>query len=208
MNSSIFLASDSTCQTYTKEQAPQAGWGQFLPEYLPEYTICNHAIGGRSSRTFIEEGRLKDIEKEIQKGDYLLIQMGHNDATIQKPERYTDPYTDYKQYLKQYIEVARSHYATPVLITPVARLHYVLGEFLIDFNDYCNAMKEVAEEEECILLDLMSLSIAHLTDVGLDQATTYYMVDVNGTDYTHFTEQGANQIAAIIAKQLHLIVTA
>ncbi|UOQ86400.1 rhamnogalacturonan acetylesterase [Gracilibacillus salinarum] len=207
MKSSIFLASDSTCQTYPKEQVPQAGWGQFLAAYIPGYTIRNHAIGGRSSRTFIEEGRLKDIEKELQKGDYLLIQMGHNDATKEKPERYTDPYTDYKHYLKQYIEAARSHDATPVLITPVARLHYVSGEFLIDFNDYCNAMKEVAEEEECLLLDLMSLSIAHLTEVGFNQATTYYMLDVNGTDHTHFTEKGANQIAVIIAEQLQMIVT-
>ncbi|MGP4042027.1 rhamnogalacturonan acetylesterase [Gracilibacillus sp. D59] len=207
MKARFFLASDSTCQSYTDKDAPQAGWGQFLPEYLNGYSVINHAIGGRSSKTFIEEGRLKEIDLEITEGDYLLIQLGHNDSTKEKPERYTEPYKEYKEYLKQFIEVARSNKATPILITPVARLHYVAEEFLADFGDYCNAMKEVAEEEGCLIIDLMTLSIHHLIDIGIDEARTYYMVDVNGTDHTHFTEKGANQIAMIIAKQLQSIIT-
>ncbi|QGH35452.1 rhamnogalacturonan acetylesterase [Gracilibacillus salitolerans] len=207
MKARLFIASDSTCQTYQEKDAPQAGWGQFLPEYLNEYAVFNHAIGGRSSRTFIEEGRLKEIEKNITAGDYLLVQMGHNDATKEKPERYTEPYKDYKEFLKQFIVVARSNKATPILITPVARLHYVSGEFLPDFGDYCNAVKEVAEEEGCPLIDLMTLSIHHLTEIGFDEARTFYMVDVNGTDHTHFTEKGANKIASIIATQLQSIIT-
>ncbi|SFM43073.1 Lysophospholipase L1 [Gracilibacillus orientalis] len=206
MKARLFLASDSTCQTYQEKDAPQAGWGQFLPNYLKEYSVFNHAIGGRSSRTFIEEGRLKEIEKNITEGDYLLVQMGHNDATKEKPERYTEAYIDYKEYLKQYIEVARVNKAIPILITPVARLHFVSGEFLVDFGDYCNAMKEVAEEAGCPLIDLMTLSIHHLTEIGFDEAKTLYMVDVNGTDHTHFTAKGADQIAIIVAKQLQSII--
>lgn len=202
----LFLASDSTCQSYDKEDAPQAGWGQFLHIHLNNCTVYNHAIGGRSSKTFINEGRLALMEKELKEGDYLLIQMGHNDATKEKPERYTEPYKDYKQYVKQYITTARKHRAIPILITPVARLHHVSGEFLADFGDYCNAMKEVGEEECCPVIDLMKLSIDHLAKVGIEEATTYYMVDVNGTDYTHFTEKGANQIAIIIAEQVQLMI--
>ncbi|MDX8047442.1 rhamnogalacturonan acetylesterase [Gracilibacillus sp. S3-1-1] len=202
----LFLASDSTCQHYEKDQAPQAGWGQFLGNYLDDCEVYNHAIGGRSSRTFIEEGRLIEIEKELQEGDYLLIQMGHNDSTKEKPERYTEAYQDYKGYLKQYLAVARANQATPILLTPVARLHYVSGEFLADFGDYCNAMKEVGEEEDCIVIDLMRHSIAHLTAVGIDEATNYYMISANVDDYTHFTEKGANEIAKIIARELQLIL--
>ncbi|KAB8139315.1 rhamnogalacturonan acetylesterase [Gracilibacillus oryzae] len=202
MMTTLFLASDSTCQSYEEKDAPQAGWGQFLQEYLPAYQISNHAIGGRSSRTFIEEGRLSVIEKTMKEGDFLLIQMGHNDSTKDKPERYTEPYRDYKQYLKQYIHTARKNHAAPVLITPVARLHYVSGEFLADFGDYCNAMKEVGEEEQCPVIDLMQHSINHLKNAGFEEAKTYYMVDVNGTDHTHFTEKGASQIAKILANHI------
>ncbi|WP_163581839.1 rhamnogalacturonan acetylesterase [Gracilibacillus saliphilus] len=206
MKARLFLASDSTCQSYQEKDAPQAGWGQYLSDYLNGYTVFNHAIGGRSTRTFIEEGRLEVIDKAIIEGDYLLVQMGHNDATKEKPERYTEPYKDYKEFLKKYIEVAKTNKAIPILITPVARFHYVSGEFLADFGDYCNAMKEVAEQEECSLIDLMSLSIKQLREVGFNEAKTYYMVDVNGTDHTHFTVKGANQIAKIIADQLQMIL--
>ncbi|WP_163539301.1 rhamnogalacturonan acetylesterase [Gracilibacillus sp. YIM 98692] len=198
----IYLASDSTCQTYDKNEAPQAGWGQFLQGYLNQIEICNHAIGGRSSKTFIEEGRLQAILDDIRSGDYLVIQMGHNDSTKERPQRYTEPYQDYKKYLKQYIQGAREKKAIPILITPVTRLHYVNGEFLKDFGDYCNAMKEVANEEAVELIDLMYWSNAHLQTIGYKQAKQYFMLDVNGEDCTHYTETGADQIARIVA--LHL----
>lgn len=204
--SRIFLASDSTCQTYPPESAPRAGWGQYLAYYLPNYEIHNYAIGGRSSKTFIKEGLLETIKKGLLANDYLLIQMGHNDSTKEKHERYTEPYRDYKTYLKQYVDTARGKNATPVLITPVARLHYVLQEFLIDFNDYCNAMKEVVEEEQVAIIDLMKHSIRLYETVGYDEVFTYYMAAYNGRDYTHFTEKGANEIARIVAEQFLTVI--
>ena len=88
---------------------PQAGWGQFLADYLTdEVTIQNHAVGGRSSKSFITEGRLDKIIDEITATDYLFIQMGHNDSTRDRPERCTEPYEDYKIYLQQYIDEARA----------------------------------------------------------------------------------------------------
>ncbi|WP_058308039.1 rhamnogalacturonan acetylesterase [Gracilibacillus massiliensis] len=204
MNKSrIYLASDSTCQTYTKADYPQAGWGQFLPLYITDFNIENHAIGGRSSKTFIEEGRLAQILEEISENDYLIIQMGHNDSTKERPARYTEPYNDYKKYLKQYIQGAQEKLAIPILVTPVTRLHYVNGEFLKDFGDYCNAIKEVAEEEDVLLIDLMTLSNRHLQSIGYDKAKEYYMCAINGEDCTHFTTKGADQMAKLIALQLH-----
>ncbi|MFD2657066.1 rhamnogalacturonan acetylesterase [Gracilibacillus thailandensis] len=203
---SIYLASDSTCQTYQKQDYPQAGWGQFLGLYLKGYNIYNHAIGGRSSKTFIEEGRLDEILVGIREKDYLFIQMGHNDSTKEKPTRYTEPYQEYKDFLRQYIEGARAKQAVPLLLTPVTRLHYVKGEFLQDFGDYCNAMKEVAAEEDVALIDLMKLSNAHLQSIGYQAAKTYFMVAHNGEDHTHFTEKGADQIAKIIALQFEALL--
>ncbi|RSL35230.1 rhamnogalacturonan acetylesterase [Salibacterium salarium] len=199
----IYLAGDSTVQTYGTSEEPQAGWGQYLDRYVDEaVSISNHAIGGRSSKTFITEGRLEAISSEMNETDYLLIQMGHNDSTKNKPERYTDPYTDYKQYVRQYIEQARRRKATPILITPVGRLHYVRKEFLADFGDYCNAMKEVAEEEKVELIDLMAKSIAYYSSIGYEKTAELFMISMNGTDCTHFTEKGAYMIAQLVAKEM------
>ncbi|MCR2805647.1 rhamnogalacturonan acetylesterase [Paenibacillus soyae] len=200
---SVFLAGDSTVQTYEPEHAPQAGWGQFIAEYFPdEVRFVNRAIGGRSSKTFVGEGRLNAILEEMREGDYLFVQMGHNDSTKSRPERYTDPYTDYRSYLKLYIEGARGRGAIPVLITPVGRLHAENGVFLNDFPDYCHAMKQLAAEEEVFLIDLMSRSLDEYASVGVEEARSYFMVSVNGTDHTHFTETGAERIARLVAEEV------
>ncbi|XEC95818.1 rhamnogalacturonan acetylesterase [Paenibacillus tarimensis] len=198
----IYLAGDSTVQTYKEEAAPQAGWGQFIPRYFSDkVTFINRAIGGRSSRTFVEEGRLERILDDIQPHDYLFVQMGHNDSSKNKPERYTDPYTDYKRYLKMYIEGARRRQAVPLLITPVARLHYSEnGEFMNDFPEYCDAMKQVAAEEDTALIDLMDRSLQYYNAIGFDEARTFFMVSVNGTDHTHFTAKGADAVARIVSQ--------
>src|SRR5690606_40549427 len=83
----------------------------------------------RFSRDWSSDVCSSDLMKDKMKsGDYLLVQMGHNDSTKEKPERFTEPYLDYKQYLKQYIDIARNRQAIPILITPVARMHYVRSE--------------------------------------------------------------------------------
>lgn len=200
---SAYLASDSTVQDYGPEDAPQAGWGMYIGDYFTgDVRFFNHAIGGRSSRTFVEEGRLDAILKEIQAGDFLFIQMGHNDSTESKPERYTEPYTTYKLYLKKYVDGARKKKAMPILITPAARLHYEDGTYLNDFPDYCKAMKQVADEEGVLLIDLMARSLEHLAAVGYDEAFTYFMVSSNDTDYTHFTEKGANAMASVLSREV------
>lgn len=199
----VFLAGDSTVQTYAPAAAPQAGWGQFIGDHLaPGVEVVNRAIGGRSSKTFVEEGRLAAILAEIGPGDALLTQMGHNDSTASRPERYTDPATSYSDHLRMYVAGAREHGATPVLITPVGRLHFSDGAFLNDFRPYCEAMQAVAAEEGTALLDLMERSLAHYAAVGHDEARSYFMVSVNGTDHTHFTEKGARAIARLVAEGL------
>ena len=196
----VYLAGDSTVQTYAPAAAPQAGWGQFIAEcFSPEVRVVNRAIGGRSSKTFVEEGRLEAILSEIAPGDHLLTQMGHNDSTQSRPERYTEPDTTYKHYLRMYVAGARGRGALPVLITPVGRLHFQDSAFLDDFPLYCRAMREVAAEQGVPLLDLMGRSLQHYTSAGLEEVRTYFMVSVNGTDHTHFTERGARQIARLVA---------
>ncbi|CAG7627410.1 rhamnogalacturonan acetylesterase [Paenibacillus allorhizosphaerae] len=197
----LYIAGDSTVQTYGADRAPQAGWGQFIAEYFTDdLRFVNRAIGGRSSRTFIEEGRLEAILNEIKENDYLLVQMGHNDSTVSKPERYTEPYGAYKQYLKMYIEGARLRKSNPILFTPVGRLHYEDGAFINDFPDYCHAMKQVAGELEVPIVDLMARSLEQYTQLGYERATRLFMISSNGTDCTHITEEGAKCIANLVSQ--------
>ncbi len=197
----VYLAGDSTVATYPEERAPQAGWGQCIGSFFDDgVEFENHARGGRSSKTFITEGLLDTILAKIGPGDYLFVQMGHNDSSVNRPERYTEPDTTYREYLRQYIAGARVRGAKPLLLTPMARLHYKDGQFLDDFRAYCEAMRTVAGQDGVPLVDLMARSLAHYGAVGYDEVFTYYMASVLGTDFTHFTQRGATAIARLVAE--------
>ena len=206
----IFLAGDSTVQTYDESYVPQCGWGQVISRYFTEdVTFVNKSIGGRSSRSFFNEGRLDVILDEIGSGDYLFIQFGHNDATIQRPERYVDG-VGFKMYLEKYIDGAMEKNATPVLITPMGR--YSLdsdNKFITDFKIYVQAMKEVALDKSVALIDLCTKSLDLFNEVGLEGTKKFFMMlppDVYPKfkegldDHTHFQEKGAIELAKLVAE--------
>lgn len=196
----VYVAGDSTVQTYSTSFAPQAGWGQYIQNYFTSDVLFdNRAIGARSSKSFIVEGRLDAILSVIRANDYLLVQFGHNDAST-IAERHTDPYTTYKDYLRQYITGARNKGAIPIVITPVARLNYSNGIFKNDFPDYVTAMKQVAAETNTPCIDMMNNCITYYTSIGYNAVYPYYLVSYNGTDYTHFTQNGADRIAGMVAQ--------
>jgi len=199
----VYIVGDSTVQTYDKSCSPQAGWGQFISDYFAENVgFINHAMAGRSSKSFINEGRLDSILKVIGQDDYLFIQMGHNDAALDKSERYTEANSEYKKYLKIYIDAARKHGAIPILITPVATLKYKDECFVNEFPEYCTAMKQLSISENVQCIDLMAKSLEYFGGVGYNETYTMFMASTNGTDYAHFTEKGANIIARIISKEI------
>ncbi|MFG3340264.1 RICIN domain-containing protein [Glycomyces sp. NPDC048151] len=207
----IFIASDSTAQTYNSGYYPQMGWGQNLAGYFDaDTTVANHAIGGRSSRSFINEGRLTTILNAIRPGDYLFVQFGHNDATVSRPERYTSP-ADYKMYLRDhYMAGATARGATPVLLTPVSRRDYdSSGSFRVSFPDYVNKVYELVDETGVAMIDLSARSRTYLNGIGpeaakrvfLHLAAGQYPAFPNGVaDNTHFQEYGASQMARIVSE--------
>ncbi|MGF7034033.1 lysophospholipase L1-like esterase [Paenibacillus mucilaginosus] len=205
-----YLAGDSTVQTYNSRFYPQAGWGQKIGDYFTDGVIfANRAIGGRSSRSFVNDGRLDTILNEIRPGDYLFVQFGHNDASS-NPERYAAPYTTYKEYLKMYLDGAKQRGATPVLVTPVGRRSWdANGLFKNDFPDHYAAMKQVAEEQNVQLLDLNARSIAFYNTVGIEETKALFLWLEPGVypnfpngvqDNTHFKEEGAVQIARLVTE--------
>ncbi|HET6857372.1 MAG TPA: rhamnogalacturonan acetylesterase [Streptomyces sp.] len=211
VTATVYVAGDSTAQTYRSGYAPQAGWGQTLPGFFtPNVTIANHAIGGRSSRSFIEQGRLAAIHRVIRPGDYLLVQFGHNDASTGNPERYTSP-ADYKEYLRNdYIRATRARGATPIVVTPVSRRSYnaSTGQFNVSFPAYVNAAKAVAAEERAPLVDLSELSRVFLTRLGAEASKGIFLWLNPGQspnfpngiqDNTHFQLKGATEMSRLVA---------
>jgi lysophospholipase L1-like esterase len=211
----IYIASDSTVQTYSPEHYPQAGWGQMLRCALkPGIALSNQAMAGRSTKTFIEEGRLDRIAQEIKRGDTLLIQFGHNDADHRKG-RYADPQSAYRDNLIKMIQVARSVGAQPVLITPVIRRHFVNGRVRADFAPWSQEVRALAAEERVPLIDLEALSGAWIQKLGEAGSKPYYLhytaedhtvgFPKGIDDDTHFSEIGARAIAKIVASRLRVM---
>lgn len=206
----VYIAGDSTVSNYRASMAPQQGWGARIPDYFTTgVTFSNRAIGGRSSKSFVVDGRLDSILSVIQPGDFLLVQFGHNDASS-VPERHTDPFTTFKQYLRLYIDGAISRGATPVLITPMGRRSFDnTGRFKNDFPDYCTAMKQLAVEKNVKLIDLNTKSIAYYNSIGAEPSKNVFLWVTAGQfpgfpngaqDNTHFKEFGANQIARLVTE--------
>lgn len=213
----IFWAADSTVQTNNITTYPQTGIGQVFSLYLKkDICVVNHAKNGRSTKSFIDEGRLEAIDKTIGEGDFLFIQFGHNDEKTEDPTRYTEPFSTYMENLEIYINVARKHGAYPVLITPLERRCFVDDKHLGmgAHSDYVAAMKQTAEKNNVPLIDLYSMSRAELKKVGELKSRNWYMYfdkDIYDNypegkqDNTHLRYEGAVMYAGLIAKGLEEI---
>ncbi len=211
----IFWAADSTVQTNDITTYPQTGIGQVFSLYVREgVTVCNHAKNGRSTKSFMDEGRLAVIDGQIGAGDFLFIQFGHNDEKTEDPARYTEPYSTYMENLETYIQVAQKHDACPVLITPLERRCFVDDRHLGmgAHSDYVAAMKHTAEKNHVALVDLYSMSRCALKKAGEPESRRWYMYfDANvyknypegKKDNTHLRHEGAVMYAGLIAKGLY-----
>ena len=206
----VYLAGDSTVMTYASGYYPKQGWGGRIPDlFVAGVTFSNRAVGGRSSKSFIDEGRLSQILGVIKPGDYLFIQFGHNDEAIDV-RLHTDPFTTYKTYLAMYVDLSRQYGAIPVLVTPMGRRRYDSGgHFLNDFVNRSTAMKQLALEKNVPLIDLNAKSIAFYNGVGVAATTDVFLYLAAGqypsfpngvADITHFHEYGAGQLARLVVQ--------
>lgn len=205
-----WITGDSTVQTYTADYVPQAGWGQMIDRFLSDdVTIENKAIGGRSSKNFISQGRLDEVLLNIRPGDYLFVQFGHNDNSYGVDDRWAAP-ADYYEYLRTFVDGATQRGATPVIVTPVSRRSYNAdtGEANVSFPEYVDAATRIAADTGTPLVDLSASSRAYLTEIGAEAAKSVflhvpagvYANRPNGTvDDTHFQEYGAIQMARLVA---------
>lgn len=202
----LFMIGDSTMSEKRVEAYPETGWGMPFQYYFNEdVTVENRARNGRSTRTFLEEGRWEPIVEQLAKGDYVFIQFGHNDE-VQSKEQSTTP-KEFQVNLRKYVTETCERGAQPVLLTPVARRHFDEEGKLIDTHrDYSALVREVAQKLEVPLIDMDQSSQKLLKDFGpeksaflylhLDEAQNPHYPD-GIEDNTHFSELGARMMAEL-----------
>ncbi|MET0581366.1 MAG: cupin domain-containing protein [Pseudoxanthomonas sp.] len=197
----VFVAGDSTASEYGPDRAPRTGWGQVLQTYLDDsWKVRNHAQSGRSARSFIEQGWLDGIARDLRKGDVLLIQFGHNDEKIEDPARYNEPLQAYPQWLMRYVALARERGATPILLTPVARRKFDHGQLLDTHGLYAQAVRDLAARERIGLIDLTATSMDWLRALGDEASKAFYMQvpEQSQADDTHLQRRGAFAVACLV----------
>ena len=205
----IFLAGDSTMAKKLPEKRPETGWGEMLPNFFREGTVIidNRAQNGRSTRTFISEGRWQAIVDALQPGDYVFIQFGHNDESKEKTDRYTPP-ADYRNNLIKFVSEARAKRAMPILLTPVMRRKFDKDGKLQDTHgEYPDIVRSVATEYKVVLIDMHRSSAELLTLYGAEKSRELFLQlkpnenpnYPNGLeDNTHFNPLGAGLMARLV----------
>lgn len=192
----VFIVGDSTVANFAPPD-PRQGWGQVIGRYFTEdVTVSNHALSGRSSKSFLAEGAWAPVQGQIKPGDYVLIQFGHNDEK-RDAERGTDPYSSYQEYLSRYVDDTVKAGGFPILITPVAR-----GSFRRNFShgSYPDAMIALAKKKGIPCIDLNTLSEALYHKLGGSATYALFIASIDGKDNTHFTPAGAAAIARVVAQ--------
>ena len=206
----IYICGDSTAATYTIAEAPIAGWGQVLCEFVGDIQVENRAMGGRSTKSFLSEGRLQKIETEIQPGDLLLIQFTHND-TSDLVWRHTDPWTSFYHNLGIYVDTAILHQAQPVLLTPICRRYWRNGELISSHDDYPEVIRVLAAQRRVPLIDMYEKSVNLVRSLGDEESRKLYMYVEKGVypaypdgnaDDTHTQRAGAETYARMVAEDL------
>ncbi|GAC22049.1 rhamnogalacturonan acetylesterase [Paraglaciecola arctica] len=209
----LHLVGDSTMADKLNLAYPERGWGQLLPAFMsPELEIKNHASNGRSTRRFIDEGRWGVVLSELKKGDFVLVQFGHNDQKKTDPKRYASVEKDYPEFLKRYINEIRGKGATPLIASSICRRHFtkegVLQRKLID---YAQAAKTVAQTNNVSFFDLNHQTCQFLKQIGEPKSQQYFIQvpeDLytrypNGkVDNTHLNVIGAAKVAQFFVRDL------
>ena len=209
----IFYIGDSTVQFNKIDTYPQTGMSQVLPIFTAEgITVCPHAKNGRSTKSFLDEGRFRPVQQEMGEGDFLFIQFGHNDEKQADPNRYTEAYGDYQVNLEKFVNVARNRKAYPVLITPLCRRQFDESGVLQDTHgEYPEAMRQVAKRLDVPLIDLCTLSFDIVAKSGNEESKKWFMNFPAGLypnfpdgkeDNSHLRPEGAMYFAGIIANEL------
>lgn len=235
----VYLIGDSTMADYSgdyepgkdymKVRYPVTGWGQVFQSFLVSDSIHkvknliktdstvvdDRARGGRSTRTFFQEGRWRAVFDNLKKEDLVLMQFGHNDAAESKTERYVN-IEGYKEFLRLFVSQTIEKGATPIILTPVARNYpWEDGKLKNVHGEYDQAPKDIAEELNVMLIDLNQKSMGFFTKKGEPFVTENYFMNLppniyeafpdGQNDNTHFQPKGATEVARLVFEGMQVL---
>jgi lysophospholipase L1-like esterase len=196
----VYLLGDSTVCDQANE--PYNSWGQMLTRFLkPEVAVANGAESGDSIAPSLAAGRFSKFWGQMKPGDYLFIQYGHNDMKGSAP----NALETYTNNMRRAVDETRSHGSIPVLVTSVSRRTFGPdGKITNSFGGYTDAVRAVAKEKDCALIDLQASSALFYEALGDQQSHLAFATMQEGT---HHNNYGSYEIAKCIVmgiRQAHL----
>jgi len=212
----VYIIGDSTVRNFNNVQR---GWGAYLGNYLDttRIAISNQAMAGRSTRTFIKEGRWEKVLSTLKPGDFVLMQFGHNEGSapdttkagyrgvlrglgdetkeLTWPDGKKETVLTYGAYLRKFIKEAKAKGATPVVLSMIPRNQWEGGKVKRADKDFGKWAKEAAEREGVAFIDLNQITADKYDKMGPEKVKGFFP-----GDHTHTNEAGAIENAASVAE--------
>jgi lysophospholipase L1-like esterase len=203
----LYIIGDSTVRNNNQVKW---GWGTLIGDYLDttKIRISNLAMPGRSTRTFLKEGRWFHVDSLLKPGDYVMIQFGHNEGAtpdtskagyrgvlkgtgadslvLNWPNGTIETVHTYGWYLRQFVRAAKARRANPILVSMIPRNEWANGRIILADNDYGKWAREIAQQEKVPFIDLNGITARKYDQLGPEQVKAYFPAD-----HTHTNRQGA-----------------
>ena len=217
----FYIIGDSTVRNINR---PQCGWGEKIGEHFDSsrLSISNQAMAGRSTRTFIKEGRWDKVMSTIKKGDYLIMQFGHNEGSkpdtskagrrgvlrgtgeerveLTWPDSTREIVHTYGWYLRKFVNDAKSKGAIPIIASMIPRNQFTEDKVKRAGNDFGKWAAEVAKQEGVYFIDLNAITADKYDAMGPGKVK-----DLFSGDHTHTNETGAAINAASVTDGMRLL---
>jgi pectinesterase len=206
----IYMIGDSTMANKKPETFPENGWGMAFGQFFDKtVTIDNRAQNGRSTKSFIAENRWEPVVDNLQEGDYVFIEFGHNDEKIGKPLVGTS-LEEFRTNLTKFVLETRAKKAIPVLLTPTARRNFKNGELQETHFGYPEVTRSLADSLNVPMIDMLAKSRELLITMGDEPSKQLFCyVDSGHINYpkgkkddTHFNVAGAKKMAELAATSI------
>lgn len=208
----IYMIGDSTMQYNNFQTYPQTGWGQVLGLFAHEDVIIgDYGKNGRSTKSFIDEGRFDVVLKKLEKGDFVICQFGHNDEKSNDPNRYTTPDGTYLENLKYFYDKVTEKGCGFVLATSISRRKFENGVCQDTHKGYPQAMKMFAEKNNIVCIDLNQMTLDLYNKLGEEETKKFHMIFPAGMyanypegkdDSSHLRYDGAYAISKLFVEGL------
>lgn len=201
----LYLCGNSTVVDQPNE--PWASWGQMVPRFLSDQIcVANYAESGLAAATFLAQNRWAKIYSRLKKGDYVILEFGHNDQKVD--DRIGNgAYYAFSYQVKQILDMCRQKGATFILCTPTMRRSFKGDIVENTHKDYPAAIRDIAQREDLLCIDLQEMTKAFYEAMGPEkskQAFVHYPANTWPdqpkalADNTHFNPYGAYEIAKMV----------